>query len=150
MLPPWTSNGDFTRALQGVSARHAAAKEELGSRVFNAERRKLADKHMQTARTEHTLQLWCTKSTRGFSEKTAPSSPLMSRLLVDYAPSPACMWMDKRAARVVDMTCVGGLTQPQIAEALGISNATVLREWKFARAWLSKNLKLWMGGNGER
>ena len=33
---------------------------------------------------------------------------------------------------------IWGLTMPEVAEALGISLATVERDWSFARAWLAR------------
>ena len=44
--------------------------------------------------------------------------------------------LDARKARVVELRFYGGLTMNEIAEVLGISLATVEREWSFARAWL--------------
>ena len=35
----------------------------------------------------------------------------------------------------------GGLTEAETAEALGISVATVKRDWEFARAWLIRNFR---------
>ena len=47
----------------------------------------------------------------------------------------------ERQAKVVEMTFFGGLTQPEIAEALGISEITVRRDWRVAKAWLSQALR---------
>jgi RNA polymerase sigma factor (TIGR02999 family) len=47
----------------------------------------------------------------------------------------------ERAARVVEMWFFGGLTHEEIAEALGISEPTVRRDWRMARAWLSHVLR---------
>jgi RNA polymerase sigma-70 factor, ECF subfamily len=44
--------------------------------------------------------------------------------------------LDERKARVVELKFFGGLNMEDIAEVLGISLATVKREWSFARAWL--------------
>jgi RNA polymerase sigma factor (TIGR02999 family) len=44
--------------------------------------------------------------------------------------------LDRRKGRVVELKYFGGLTNDEIADVLGISGATVEREWKFARAWL--------------
>jgi RNA polymerase sigma factor (TIGR02999 family) len=44
--------------------------------------------------------------------------------------------MDARKAKVVELKFFGGLTMDEIAEVVGISRATVEREWSFARAWL--------------
>lgn len=44
--------------------------------------------------------------------------------------------LDERKARVVDLKFFGGLTTDEIAEVLGVSRATVEREWSFSQAWL--------------
>jgi len=48
---------------------------------------------------------------------------------------------DERAARVVELHYFGGLTYDEIAEALGVSAATVDRDLRFAKAWLYRELK---------
>jgi RNA polymerase sigma-70 factor (ECF subfamily) len=45
-----------------------------------------------------------------------------------------------RQAQVVTLRYFGGLTVPEIAEALGVSLGTVERDWRIARAWLSNQL----------
>jgi RNA polymerase sigma factor (TIGR02999 family) len=45
-----------------------------------------------------------------------------------------------RSGRVVELRFFGGLREEEIAEALGISVATVKRDWEFARAWLLSRL----------
>jgi RNA polymerase sigma factor (TIGR02999 family) len=45
-----------------------------------------------------------------------------------------------RPAAVVEARYFGGLTTLEVAETLGISEATVLRDWRTARAWLASNL----------
>ena len=44
--------------------------------------------------------------------------------------------MDARRAQVVELRYFGGLSVEETAAALGISERTVKREWKMARAWL--------------
>lgn len=44
--------------------------------------------------------------------------------------------LDERKSKVVELKFFGGLTIEEIGEVLGISGATVEREWAFARAWL--------------
>jgi RNA polymerase sigma-70 factor, ECF subfamily len=44
--------------------------------------------------------------------------------------------LDSRAARGVELRFFGGLTESEAAEVLGISVATLKRDWDFARAWL--------------
>jgi RNA polymerase sigma-70 factor, ECF subfamily len=49
--------------------------------------------------------------------------------------------IDPQQARIVEMRFFGGLTIEETAEALGISHATVERDWSVARAWLTRELK---------
>ena len=46
--------------------------------------------------------------------------------------------LDSRKADVVKLRVVWGLSMSQIAESLGISLATVERDWSFAKAWLAR------------
>jgi len=49
--------------------------------------------------------------------------------------------IDKLKAELVKLRYFAGLTLPQAAEALGISQTTASRYWSFARAWLHAELK---------
>ena len=49
--------------------------------------------------------------------------------------------LDPQQAKVVEMRYFAGLTVEETAEALGISPATVKREWSMARAWLRCELE---------
>ena len=48
--------------------------------------------------------------------------------------------LDPRQARVVELRYFGGLSIEEAARALGVSHATVEREWKTARLWLKREL----------
>lgn len=48
--------------------------------------------------------------------------------------------LDARKGRIVELKFFGGLTTDEIAATLDLSTATVERDWKFARAWLSREL----------
>lgn len=48
--------------------------------------------------------------------------------------------VDGRVVRVVECRCFGGMNVEETAEALGISPATVKRDWTMARAWLNREL----------
>ena len=52
---------------------------------------------------------------------------------------------DARKAQVVEMRFFGGLTEEEIAAALGVSPETVRRDWRLARSWL--RLKLQRGAD---
>lgn len=46
-----------------------------------------------------------------------------------------------RQAEVVELRFFGGLSIEQAAEVLGVSHATIERDWRFARAWLHRELE---------
>ena len=48
--------------------------------------------------------------------------------------------LDPQQGRVVELRYFGGLTIEETAEVIGISPATVKREWMMARAWLRREL----------
>lgn len=48
--------------------------------------------------------------------------------------------IDERQAKIVEMRFFGGMSNSEIAEALSISNRTVVREWQAARLWLCREL----------
>jgi len=48
--------------------------------------------------------------------------------------------LDPEQARLVELRYFGGLTIDETADALGVSPATVKREWTLARAWLRREL----------
>ncbi len=47
---------------------------------------------------------------------------------------------DQRKAQIAELHYFGGLTQDETAAALGISAATVVRELRFLRSWISSQL----------
>jgi RNA polymerase sigma factor (TIGR02999 family) len=49
--------------------------------------------------------------------------------------------LDPRQADVVELLYFRGLTQQEAAQVLGLSEITVRREWRLARAWLWSELK---------
>jgi RNA polymerase sigma factor (TIGR02999 family) len=48
--------------------------------------------------------------------------------------------MDKRQVRIVECRFFGGLNMKETAESLGVSEPTVYRDWKMAKAWLNREL----------
>ena len=49
--------------------------------------------------------------------------------------------VSERQAAVVENRFFGGLEVAEIAELLGVSESTVLRDWRAARAWLAQALR---------
>ena len=48
---------------------------------------------------------------------------------------------DERKERVVELRHFGGLTAAETAEVLGVSVATVERDWSAAKAWLAREIR---------
>ncbi len=48
--------------------------------------------------------------------------------------------MDPRKARVIELRFFGGLSVDDTAEVLKISPQSVMRDWKLAKIWLSREL----------
>lgn len=48
--------------------------------------------------------------------------------------------VDPRQARLVELRFFGGLNIEETAEALDVSPTTIKRDWRFARAWLRREL----------
>jgi RNA polymerase sigma factor (sigma-70 family) len=72
----------------------------------------------------------------------APESPVdvvdllaLDRALVELEQ------LDPKQARLVELRFFGGLTVEETATVLGISPATVKREWAIAKGWLYRALK---------
>jgi RNA polymerase sigma-70 factor, ECF subfamily len=69
----------------------------------------------------------------------SPSDPLdlidLDQALEDLAR------LDARQAKLVELRYFGGLENAEIAAVLGISEPTVVRDWRVARAWLFNRLR---------
>lgn len=48
---------------------------------------------------------------------------------------------DAVLAHIVELKFFSGLSTDEIAEACGLSRASVVRRWRYARAWLADHLK---------
>lgn len=48
---------------------------------------------------------------------------------------------DAAQAKIIELKFFGGLTNEEVAEVLGVSDSTVKREWRIAKAWLHQQLK---------
>ena len=49
--------------------------------------------------------------------------------------------LDSRAARIVELRFIAGLTNEEIAEVMNLSVNTVMRDWRTAKVWLLRALK---------
>jgi RNA polymerase sigma factor (TIGR02999 family) len=73
-------------------------------------------------------------------------APNLDFLLLDEALT-ALGRIEPRAAQVVELRFFGGYTDQEVAEAFGLSFATIRRDWEFARSWLFDRMH---GPNKER
>ena len=48
--------------------------------------------------------------------------------------------VDERQGKIVEMKFFGGLSAPEISEVMGLSRATVDRDWATARVWLHRQM----------
>ncbi|HWC73309.1 MAG TPA: sigma-70 family RNA polymerase sigma factor [Gemmatimonadales bacterium] len=70
----------------------------------------------------------------------AGSMPDADVIAVDEALS-ELVKLDPRQARIVELRFFAGLNTEEAAEAMGVSRATVQRDWTVARAWLRHRLE---------
>jgi len=49
--------------------------------------------------------------------------------------------IDERKSRVIELRFFGGLTIEETASALDVSPDTIMRDWRLAKAWLSRELQ---------
>lgn len=68
-----------------------------------------------------------------------PEAPNVDYLALDLALDKLAK-LDERKSRIVELRFFGGLTNLEIAEVLNVSEDTVMRDWRFAKAWLRSEL----------
>ena len=73
------------------------------------------------------------------ADVVAPSADVIDTLDLDRALQ-TLEQLDPHAAKLVELRFFGGLTIEETAAALGISPATVKREWTIAKGWLHREL----------
>jgi RNA polymerase sigma factor (TIGR02999 family) len=73
------------------------------------------------------------------AESAAVEGPDLDVLALDEALQRLAV-VDAQTAQVVELRFFGGLGVDETAATLGVSPATVAREWAFARAWLHREM----------
>ena len=76
-----------------------------------------------------------------FDERLAPQPGRQDELLALDDALNRLAETGPRRSQVVELRLFGGLTVEESAEALHVSVETVMRDWRFAKAWLSRELK---------
>lgn len=116
--PGWDGRGHF----------FAAAARAMRNILVDQARRKAAARHGGGLKRE-----------QGAVDELPIEAPTDNVIALDEALS-RLEAEDPRKAQVVMLRFFSGLTNEQIAEVLGVSVPTVERDWRFARAWLAKEL----------
>jgi len=81
-----------------------------------------------------------TQVTLGEADRAATTTDDVDVLALDDALDRLAT-IDPRKARLVELRYFAGLSMPEAAAALGVSLATVGREWAVARMWLRRELE---------
>lgn len=183
---PDDQKGEVTELLLHWKKGDEKALRSLVPLVYK-ELRSLAHYHLQSERSDHTLQstalvheaylrlLGGQPELQNRAHFIAVASRLMRQILVDYARSRRAnkrdggckiefdemaalpvagdtellalddaldelSRIDERQGKIVEMKFFGGLSAPEISQVLGISRATVDREWATARVWLHRQM----------
>jgi RNA polymerase sigma factor (TIGR02999 family) len=179
--------GQVTELLQHWKQGDEKALADLLPLVYK-ELRRLAHYHLQSERSDHTLQSTalvheaCLRMMGGQpldlnnrEHFVAVASRLMRQILVDYARQRRASKrdggcriaveyldalaitgdaelialddalqelsrLDERQGRIVEMKFFGGLSAPEISRVMGLSRATVDRDWATARVWLHRQM----------
>jgi len=84
-------------------------------------------------RPGHRMQITLTEET------AATDTPEVDLLALEDALEQLAA-ADSRQARLVELRFFGGMTNEEVASVLGVSEATVYREWRLAKAWLYQSL----------
>jgi RNA polymerase sigma-70 factor (ECF subfamily) len=71
-----------------------------------------------------------------FTREHSPELVVLDELLTRLAA------LDPQQARIVELRFFGGLSVEETADLLGISSATVKRDWAMAKAWLAREMGL--------
>lgn len=120
--------GDRSPGWEGRTHFFAAAAVAMRRILVERARRRRAAKH-GGGRDRVTL-----------NERVVPSDPPAADLLALDEALGRLEALDERASRVVHLRYFAGLGIQETAAMLGISTATVTREWTYARAWLRREI----------
>jgi RNA polymerase sigma factor (TIGR02999 family) len=142
--------GQNHQTLQSTALVHGAYLRLAGQSSLRANDRthffSIAARLMREILVDHTRARGCAKRgsscvTISFDEQVAlPRKPEIDLVALDDALNQLST-MDPRQATIVDLRFFGGLSIEDASQALGISPATVKREWSTARLWLQRELK---------
>ena len=135
-----------TTALVHEAYLKLAAREEPPSlqdrqHFFRVAARAMRDVAVDYARRQRAEKRGGPEAAVTFDEAAVAGEKQLSEVLALEDALQRLEKLDARQARVVELRYFAGLSIPETAEALGISPATVKREWAAARAWLYREMQ---------
>jgi RNA polymerase sigma factor (TIGR02999 family) len=75
-----------------------------------------------------------------FDDRFGAAEPRECELLIVDRALTELTAIDPRQGQIVELRYFGGLTEEEVAEALGVSRSTVTREWHIAKGWLYRRI----------
>jgi RNA polymerase sigma factor (TIGR02999 family) len=153
---------ELRRLANGYLRRERAQSIQATELVHDAYLRLLKDKHPQWQNRTHFLAIAAISMRRllverararhahkrggdqvqvTLEEQMAAAEPSRVDVIALDRALTALAAVDRQQARVVELRFFGGLTVEETAEALGISPATVKRDWTMAKAWLMRAIE---------
>jgi RNA polymerase sigma factor (TIGR02999 family) len=112
-------------------------REHLIGLAATTMRRVLVDR----ARRRHASKRGAGESLVSIDDVPEPAAPMVIDLLAFESALATLSAMDARQAQIVELRIFGGQSIDETAGLLGVSPATVKREWRLAKAWLWKELR---------
>ena len=149
------ARGRVRRESPGQALQATALVHELFLRIVATDRLTLKSRtHFFALSAKLMRQILVDRARRRGADKRGGGATVMS---LDEAPPPAARAssvdvlaldealealssVDARQCRIVELRFFAGLNVPETAEALGVSTATIEREWALAKAWLHRRL----------
>jgi len=77
-----------------------------------------------------------------FPDEVGAAKPFDCEVLALHAALEDLERLDEQQARIVELRYFAGMSETEIASAIGSSRSTVTREWQMARAWLYRRLTI--------
>src|SRR5262245_20455824 len=105
----------------------------------------VAARQLRRLLVDHARGVHAEKRGRGYIEVSltdidAPAEAISEDLIAGNEALDELEKLDSRCAQVVELRFFAGLTEEEATQVLGVSKATVKRDWDFARAWLHSRL----------
>jgi RNA polymerase sigma factor (TIGR02999 family) len=137
------------RSMQATALVHEAYLRLIGIREIDWQSRShffaVAATLMRRILVDHARTAYAQKRGKGWDpvsldEAVLPAPERASEILaLDEALSKLAT-LDERQSKIVELRFFAGMNENEVGDALGISERTVKRDWRIAKAWLYKEL----------